>query len=239
MQRNHALITPESHVQSPLPGWRGASGIILIAPQLGARFIQYFALLEPGGKSGPPAPGVERFFFVQEGVVELCSSAGAQQLEAGGYAFCPPDYSAEVRAIAASRLLVFEKRFVPLPGVAAPEAVVGHEQEIAAAPFLGDPAAMLKYLLPPSPAADMEVNLFAFAPGASLPLTEVHVMEHGLLLLEGQGIYRLDDRWYPVQAGDVIWMGPFCPQWFAAIGKQPARYLYYKDVNRDPLGGAV
>jgi (S)-ureidoglycine aminohydrolase len=60
-------------------------------------------------------------------------------------------------------------------------------------------------------------------------------MEHGLLLLDGQGIYRLGERWYPIQAGDAIWMGPYCPQWFAAIGKNPARYLYYKDVNRDPL----
>ena len=30
-------------------------------------------------------------------------------------------------------------------------------------------------------------------------------------------------------------MAPYCPQWFVAMGKQPARYLYYKDVNRDPM----
>ena len=60
-------------------------------------------------------------------------------------------------------------------------------------------------------------------------------MEHGLLMLEGQGIYRLADSWYPVQHGDVIWMASYCPQWFVAMGKGPSRYLYYKDVNRDPL----
>jgi (S)-ureidoglycine aminohydrolase len=59
-------------------------------------------------------------------------------------------------------------------------------------------------------------------------------MEHGLLMLEGQGVYRLGESWYPVQAGDCIWMGPYCAQWFVASGKRPARYLYYKDVNRDP-----
>jgi (S)-ureidoglycine aminohydrolase len=31
-------------------------------------------------------------------------------------------------------------------------------------------------------------------------------------------------------------MAPFCPQWFGAIGKQPAKYLIYKDSNRHPLG---
>jgi (S)-ureidoglycine aminohydrolase len=30
-------------------------------------------------------------------------------------------------------------------------------------------------------------------------------------------------------------MGPYCPQWFVAMGKEPARYLYYKDVNRAAL----
>ena len=28
-------------------------------------------------------------------------------------------------------------------------------------------------------------------------MVEIHVMEHGLLMLEGGGIYRLGDRWYP------------------------------------------
>ncbi len=50
-------------------------------------------------------------------------------------------------------------------------------------------------------------------------------------------IYRLADAWYPVTAGDFIWMGPWCPQWFGAIGKLPAKYLIYKDWNRHPLAG--
>ena len=59
-------------------------------------------------------------------------------------------------------------------------------------------------------------------------------MEHGLLYLAGQGIYRLDDEWYPVQEGDAIWMAPYCPQWFTAMGKEPAVYIYYKNTNRFP-----
>ena len=83
---------------------------------------------------------------------------------------------------------------------------------------------------------DFAVNTMTYQPGAALGMVEVHVMEHGLLMLEGGGIYRLGDRWYPVQAGDFIWMGAFCPQWFGAIGKVPAKYLIYKDWNRGPMG---
>jgi (S)-ureidoglycine aminohydrolase len=51
-------------------------------------------------------------------------------------------------------------------------------------------------------------------------------------MLAGGGIYRLSDHWYPVTEGDFIWMGPYCPQWFGALGKVPAKYLIYKDWNR-------
>lgn len=245
IQRNHALITPESHVLSPMPGWRDAKLILLIAPSMGARFVQYIAVMEAGGGSAPPALGVQRFCYLLEGSLEVTGAEGARRLEAGGIVYSTPDQAAPLRAVSACRLLVFEKPYVPAPNVGpgvGPSDLhpfIGQEQEIAAAPFLGDPAAMLKYLLPASPAADMEVNLFSFAPGGCLPLVEVHLMEHGLLILEGQGVYRLGEQWYPVQAGDTIWMAPFCPQWFVAIGKTPARYIYYKDVNRDPLGGAA
>src|SRR5712675_2381377 len=93
----------------------------------------------------------------------------------------------------------------------------------------------VRSLLPGSAAFDFAVNTMTYQPGAALSMVEVHIMEHGLLMLEGGGIYRLGNQWYPVTAGDFIWMGPFCPQWFGAIGKRPAKYLIYKDWNRHPL----
>ena len=41
-----------------------------------------------------------------------------------------------------------------------------------------------------------------------------------------------------VQAGDFIWMAPYCPQWFCAVGKQPAKYLIYKNFNRHTIAKA-
>jgi len=38
-----------------------------------------------------------------------------------------------------------------------------------------------------------------------------------------------------VTQGDVIYMAPYCPQWFGALGKTPSSYLLYKDWNRHPL----
>jgi len=234
--KDHALICPDSFVQAPLPGWDKTQGVILIAPPMGARFTQYLALMEPGGLAGPALPGIERVLYVLEGTATLkLGREGEQTLDAGGYAFVPPNTEVQLRAKTASRLNIFEKRYVPLPGVALPKLVFGQEQKVEGAPFLGDADALLKTLLPVESAFDLAVNVFTYQPGATLPMVEVHVMEHGLLMLHGQGVYRLADQWYPVQQGDVIWMAPYCPQWFVAMGKQPARYLYYKDVHRDPL----
>jgi (S)-ureidoglycine aminohydrolase len=132
-------------------------------------------------------------------------------------------------------LFVIEKVFRPFSGGGASRVVIGHESEIEGKPFMGDSDARLKTLLPIEPAFDLAVNIFTYQPGATLPQVEIHVMEHGLLMLAGAGVYRLGNDYYPVAAGDVIWMASYCPQWFVAMGKQPARYIYYKDIHRDGL----
>lgn len=236
VQRNHALICPDSFVQSPLPGWTKTQSVMLISPQMGARFTQYLALLEAGGCGGVLAPSLERFVYVLDGELRLLLPDGHHHtLESGGFAYFPPGFEHAFAAKLPTRVNCFEKRFVPFRNQPPPEPVFGREQDVEGKPFLGDPDAVLKTFLPDDSAYDLAVNLFTYQPGATLPMVEVHVMEHGLLMLQGQGVYRLGDAWYPVREGDIIWMAPYCPQWFVAMGKEPARYLYYKDVNRPLL----
>ena len=235
LARDHALIAPDSFVRSDLPGWTETQGVILIAPAMGAKFVQYLAEMAPGATSGAPANGVERVVFILDGEVVLTTNGVEHVLVGGGFAYVPPDVEGSLRASRAARLNVFEKRYARRPGVEAPGLVVGSEHDVEGLPFLGDPAARLQTLLPIAPGSDLAVNIFTYDPGATLPMVESHVMEHGLLMLSGHGVYRLSDAWYPVREGDVIWMASYCPQWFVAMGKSSARYLYYKDVNRDPL----
>jgi (S)-ureidoglycine aminohydrolase len=233
--RNYALLTPQGFVTAPLPGWGGATCIVVISPRIGARFCQLLITL---GTAAVESSGDEheRFIFVREGRIAATVADEWQTLMAGGYCYIPPYRSFRLSAeTAEARLLVFERVYVPLAGFEPPATIFGDEAQVTGAPFMGDEAALLKTLLPDAPAYDMAVNIFTFQPGATLPIVETHVMEHGLLMIQGQGIYRLDADWHPVQSGDVIWMAPYCPQWFVATGKTPARYIYYKDVNRDPL----
>ena len=231
----YAFIAPDGHVQTVLPGWRGAQGVILISPQMGARFVQYRALLGSGGESGPPLAGVERFVFVEEGGLEFEAGDTQGSLSAGGYLYLSPDTAHTLSSSSGSVLTLFERRYVRLEGVKTPQVVWGSETDVQGEAFLGDEGVTVRKLLPDALGFDLAVNTMTFAPGATLPFAETHVMEHGMLMLSGGGVYRLGADWHPIQQGDVLWMGPYCPQWFGALGKEPAKYLLYKETNRDPL----
>lgn len=233
VHRRYAILPPEGVPESVLPGWDTTSARILAAPAMGAAFVQYLLELGAGGGGDHQlAERVEAFFYVLDGEATLARGSRTHTLAAGGYAYLVPGSAFTLRAARGARLLWLKKTYVPLAGHA-PGEVIGKESTVQGEPFMGKPELLLKKLLPDGLGYDMAMNIFTFQPGSSLPLTETHVMEHGLYLFEGQGVYYLGREWYEVRSGDFIWMGPYCPQSFYATGGAPARYIYYKDVNRD------
>lgn len=236
MGRHYAVFAPESHVPSPVPGWTHTQAVILIGPRIGAKFSQTLVTLSPGATSALPPAGVQRFIYALDGTIDLKLDQQSHSLESGGFAYVPADTPHELACSTQARLLVFEKPYVPTANADRPHLVIGREQDVPTVPIPDNPDLLMKKLLPDVPAFDMAMNIMAYSPGTALDLVEVHIMEHGLYVLEGQFIYRLDEAYHPVQAGDTIYMGPFCPQWCAAFGRVPARYLLYKDWHRDAFG---
>jgi (S)-ureidoglycine aminohydrolase len=234
-QSNHLLLTPDTFVRTTLPGMKAASAIVHISPALGAAFTEYTAEFENAGELGEtPA---QRFLYVLDGSLRLHAGGKDHLLSPRGYAYLPQGAAHRITSREKSRAIVIEKAYVPSPSANASALMVGNEDSVASTPLDNDPALQVKHLLPNNLSFDFAVNTMTYQPGAALSMVEMHVMEHGLVMLEGGGIYRLGDAWYPVSAGDFIWMGPWCPQWFGAIGKGPAKYLIYKDWNRHPLAG--
>jgi (S)-ureidoglycine aminohydrolase len=231
IKRNYALITPDGHVASVLPGWTHCTPVVLVSAALGAGFSQFLVSLDAKSAGHGETGSDEWVLYVVSGKAKV----NGVPLASGGFAYLPPRTKYEVRGAArGSQLLIFKKTYEPLPGQNPPAFFTGNESALPETPFLGDQHARLKILLPDLPAFDLAVNIFTYDPGATLPFVETHVMEHGMLFLAGSGVYRLDDDWRPVTAGDALWIAPYCPQWFIAAGPQPARYIYYKDVNRLP-----
>ncbi|HEY4416311.1 MAG TPA: (S)-ureidoglycine aminohydrolase [Verrucomicrobiae bacterium] len=237
IKRNYALITSDGFVPSVLPGWKNAVAIVNIAPVMGGpRFSQLQITLDETSAGTGNTGVLEHFYYVITGDCAAQLDGRKHELTAGSYLFLPPKTNFKFSgATKGARLLVFQKKFEPLAGEKTPGIIVGHAEAIEGKPFLGHKDARLQVLLPDHLSFDLAVNIFTYDPGATLPFVETHIMEHGLLMLSGRGLYRLDADRHRVVAGDVIWMASYCPQWFIAQGKTTSSYIYYKDVNRAPL----
>ena len=226
--RDHSLLTPDTFVRAALPGLSKAFAIVHAAPAQGAGFTEYTVEFDAGGTFTSGAN--DMFLYAIAGTIEVATHT----LKPDQYAYIPPGSVCAIRSAQSARAVVIEKPYLSI-GENAPPFFVGNAEAVDPVPMLGDESVGIQALLPADFAFDFAVNIMTFQPGATLPMVEAHVMEHGLLMLEGGGIYRLGENWYPVTAGDFIWMAPFCPQWFGALGKAPAKYLIYKDWNRHPL----
>ena len=233
-RRDHLLQTPDTFVRTPLPGLVGGAAVVHIGPAAGAAFTQFTVEFAAG--SSMEGTSHQRFLYVLEGELTLDAGRQGDLLTRGSYAYLPALQPHRISTRQAARAVLLER--APMTGSPGPGVLIAHEDDSAASPLAGDPDVSVRTLLPDHPQLNFAVNTMTYQPGAALPMVEVHVMEHGLLMLEGGGIYRLGDAWYPVSAGDFVWMAPFCPQWFGAIGKQPAKYLIYKDWNQHPMSSS-
>jgi (S)-ureidoglycine aminohydrolase len=233
------------NVASFLPFWEKARLWILASPAIGfaTAFAEYLVFLAADGGCDRPETeeGVEGFLFVLRGRLRLRVEADRYELTEGGFAYIPPNTGWSVRNEdeQETKLLWLRKLYEPIPGFE-PARIVGNEAEI---PVSYNPTTDKKWsthLIPTDDLAyDIHMNINTFGPGTIISNVETHVMEHGLYMLQGKGVYLLNDDWREVAAGDFIWMRAFCPQAFYAGGPIPARYLLYKNVNRQvALGGA-
>jgi (S)-ureidoglycine aminohydrolase len=227
-------------VTSYLPFWNDTRAWILARPLSGfaETFSQYIVEVAPGGGSDRPEPdgGAQAVLFVVEGELTLTISGKSHPMGSGGYAYLPPSTSWSLRnkGGAPAKFHWIRKTYDAIDGLPAPEAFVTDESRITPIAMPGTQGrwATTRFVDPADLRHDMHVNIVTFEPGAVIPFAETHVMEHGLYVLEGKAVYRLNQDWVEVEAGDYMWLRAFCPQACYAGGPGRFRYLLYKDVNR-------
>ena len=227
-------------VTSNLPHWTDTRLWVLARPLSGfaETFSQYIMEVAPGGGSDAPEPesGAEGVLFVVDGELTLTLDGSIHQMQPGGYAYLPPAANWTVRnnGTAPVRFHWVRKMYEAVPGIEAPNAFVTNENDIEPAPMPDTDGrwATTRFISSDDVRHDMCVNVVTFEPGAAIPFTETHVMEHGLYVLEGKAVYRLNSDWVEVEAGDFMWLRAFCPQACYAGGPGRFRYLLYKDINR-------
>ncbi len=226
-------------VTSYLPHWKETRAWVIARPLTGfsETFSQYIMEVFPGGGSERPEPevGVEGVLFVTEGLGTLSIEGKGHTLRPGGYAYLPPGatWSFDNKGEVPTRFHWVRKRYERVDGIDVPAAFVANEQDepVVWMPDTKRTWGTTRFVDPTDVRHDMHVNIVTLEPGANIPFEETHVMEHGLYVLEGKAVYRLNRDWVEVEAGDFMWLRAFCPQACYA-GPERFRYLLYKDVNR-------
>ncbi|MBX9847258.1 MAG: (S)-ureidoglycine aminohydrolase [Xanthobacteraceae bacterium] len=227
-------------VTSRLPHWEETRAWIIARPLSGfaETFSQYIMEVGPRGGSDRPEPDAhaEAALFIMEGEVELTVAGTKSVMAPGGFAYIPPStaWSLHNTQEQAARFHWIRKHYEPAAGLSAPPVLVTNETQIKPDSMPGTEGrwATTRFMDPNDLRHDMHVTIVTLEPGASIPFEETHVMEHGLYVLEGKAVYRLNTDWVEVEAGDFMWLRAFCPQACYAGGPSRFRYLLYKDVNR-------
>lgn len=233
-----ALLSPEGLVNNVIPGFHGARISIVASPKYGASFVEYLLELQPGGgnAAGFGGEGIECFVYLLSGRLTVGVANESYQLFPGGYVYVPAGQAMTFANTCQenARLLLYKQRYQPLPG-REPWVVVGNSNTLAHPIYDRMESVTVCDLLPTDLAFDMNFHILTFQPGSSHPFVETHVQEHGAYLVQGEGIYFLDNRWIPVKKGDFIWFGPYVPQACYGVGREALSYIYSKDCNRDVI----
>jgi (S)-ureidoglycine aminohydrolase len=233
-------------VASRLPFWEGTRAWVIARPLSGfaETFSQYVMEVQPGGGSKMPEPDqdAESVLFVVEGEITVKIGGKSHRMKPGGYAFLPPasGWSLVNNSRSVARFHWIRKSYEAVDGIDLPEPIFLNENEMAPIPMPETNGcwATTRFVDPDDMRHDMHVTIVTLEPGGVIPFPETHVMEHGLYVLEGKAVYRLNQDWVEVEAGDYMWLRAFCPQACYAGGPGRFRYLLYKDVNRHAkLGG--
>jgi len=250
LKPDYAMIAHESRVYGGLFGWQNTLGAYVVSPGMNkATILMTMVSMSANGKSHLPSPGAWRFAFVLDGACSIRykdEDANAyvtkEGLRAGEYFYFPMNVEHEIYTDAKNQceLVMYEAFTKPKLNGKPDEFPTGQKVivgETDSLPNIETPGEIfrLKKLLPQTLEYDVNFHVMDFAPGETLNVKELHHPQHGLVILEGQGIYRLNDDFMPVQQGDVIYMSPWVTQWYGALGKNRTRYLISKDTFRDPL----
>ena len=233
----YMVLPPANRCSSTHTNLRDAEEQVFVTPKLGASYVMSEVLIRPGGGTLRPFNNrLEHFLFIIEGRLELVLAGSERQLEAGHFAWIPPHKAFEYtnKSKENCRLVWFRRRYITLEDVTVPEPVFGNEVDVPAVPEVDiNPE---KQLIPyTNPGIDMAFNLIVCQPGAYYGLVESHAWEHAMYMLEGEGILFLNGKPLHVKEKDFIYIAPYCPEWFCALGMEnkPVRFLLYWDCNRD------
>jgi (S)-ureidoglycine aminohydrolase len=232
----YAVITPDCIPESRLPNFIATKVYFHVSPEFGnVRFGQILLKMNAESRTRIAInDGLEHFFFVVEGSIDIKINEAEHHLSQSGYAYVPADHSFELYGAEENTRIIWVKRPYERIHLAGPSPRIAQKNTQPEIPDDMIPGCTAQYLLDEDDLAfDMSMKIIYLEPGAYFDNVETHIMEHGLFMLNGKGIYYLAGDMNEVQVDDFIWMAPYCPQYYVSMWGERTAYLIYKNINRD------
>ncbi|MEE1228793.1 MAG: (S)-ureidoglycine aminohydrolase [Lachnospiraceae bacterium] len=234
---NFVVLDPDGLVKNVVPGYENCDVTILGSPAMGATFVDYLVTAHKDAKNtGIGGDGIESFLYVIDGELTVKNADEEVDLTSGGYFYSTADKPMTFvnKSGKDTKAYVYKRRYEPLEGYSA-HTVTGNINKVEYMDYEGMTNCQSKDFLPAANdlGFDMNMHILRFAPGASHGYIEHHVQQHGMLFLQGKGMYYLDNEWMPLEKGDYVFMDSYVPQACYAVGDEDYIYIYSKDCNRD------
>jgi len=232
-----AVIPPQGLVNNIIPGIEDCKVSIIASPKMGASFVQYLVKASSSGRTTKifgNEKNIETFIYCIKGKGNAKAGGRSYELVDGAYLYSPAGIGIEFENSSEEELelLLYKQIYVNLEGYNS-KVCYGNVNTIEYRIYDKMENVFIKDLLPVDLGFDMNMHILSFAPGGSHPFVETHVQEHGAYVLEGEGVYLLDDRWITIKKDDFIWFGPYVAQAAYGVGRTNFTYIYSKDCNRD------
>lgn len=234
-----AVIPPTGLVNNVIPNIVGGKVSIICSPKIGAGFTQYVIEANKGchtTEAFGTEQGIESFIYIIEGEAEIKAGNKCEKCVDGGYAYAPAEEGISFNVTSEkAKLLLYKQKYIPYKDLR-PYSIIGNINKVEYRIFDDMANVFIKDFLPTDDLAfDMNMHILSFQPGGCHPFVETHVQEHGMYILQGEGMYLLEDKWMGIKKNDFIWMGAFCQQAAYGVGTQDFTYIYSKDCNRDVI----
>ena len=188
---------------SHLPHWEGTRLWVLARPMTGfaETFSQYAMEVAPGGGSDAPDPdpAAQTAIFACEGHPSVTIEGARHDLSPGSFVYVPAGVAWSLRneGEGSAKFQWIRKRYVAVEGMDPPDPIVAHDARIEPSWMEGTKRrwGTTRFMDPADMRHDFHVTVVTFEPGGTIPFEETHVMEHGLYVLEGKAVYKLNRDW--------------------------------------------
>lgn len=234
-----AVIPKEGLVNNVIPNIEGCKVSIVASKKMGAGFAEYVVKAEKGGRTTQPfgtEEETEAFIYIVDGRVDITVEGKKYEMKSGGFAFAPAGVGLGFSTVSdKAEILLYKQKYIPYKDKK-PYVVTGNIEDVPYRIYDEMANVHIKDFLPTDDLAfDMNMHILSFEPGGCHPFVETHVQEHGAYILNGEGMYLMDDTWLGIKKEDFMWFGAYCPQCAYGVGTEPFTYIYSKDCNRDVI----